>query len=85
LTPALLVVFAGLPGTGKTTLARAVADRLAATFLRIDSIESAIAATLSPFQDNPVGYAVAHRVAADQLCAGGPWWPTRSIPWPRPA
>lgn len=70
MTPALLVVFAGLASTGKTTLARAVADRLPATFLRIDSIESAIAATLSAFQDNPVGYAMALRVVADQLCAG---------------
>jgi len=65
-----LVVFAGRPGVGKTSVARAVAERLGATFLRIDTIEAAIATTLTPFQGNPVGYVVAERVAADQLRAG---------------
>jgi predicted kinase len=66
----LLVVFAGLPGVGKSLLARRVSDELPATYLRIDSIESAIVSTLTPFRDNPVGYVVAERIAADQLVAG---------------
>jgi len=70
--PGLLVVFAGLPGVGKTALARALSDRLGATFLRIDTIESAIVTTLHPFADNPVGYVVAACVAADQLGSGRP-------------
>ena len=36
------MAFAGLPGTGKSTLARAVADGLGATFVRIDTIEAAL-------------------------------------------
>jgi predicted kinase len=67
---ALLVVFAGLPGSGKSVLARGVADAIGATYLRIDSIESAIVSTLMPFRDNPVGYVIAERVATDQLVAG---------------
>ena len=67
---ALLVVFAGLPGSGKSALARGVADAIGATYLRIDAIESAIVATLTPFHDNPVGYVIAERLAADQLVAG---------------
>ncbi|MFN8080806.1 MAG: AAA family ATPase [Kineosporiaceae bacterium] len=67
---AALIVLAGLPGVGKTQIARGVADRLGATFLRIDTIESAIASTLHPFRDNPVGYVIAARVAADQLRSG---------------
>jgi len=51
-------------------LARGVADAIGSTYLRIDTIESAIASTLMPYQDNPVGYVVAERVAADQLLAG---------------
>jgi len=51
-------------------LARGVADAIGATYLRIDSIESAIVSTLMPYRDNPVGYVVAERVAADQLVAG---------------
>ena len=66
----LLVVFAGLPGSGKSVLARGVADAIGATYLRIDTIEAAIVSTLTPFRDNPVGYVVAERVAADQLTAG---------------
>ncbi len=67
-----LVVFCGLPGVGKTALSRRVADALDATFLRIDTIEAAVASTLAVLIDNPVGYAVASRVAADQLHAGRP-------------
>ncbi len=67
---ARLVVFAGLPGSGKTTVSRVVADRLGACFVRIDSIESAVAATLSPVGGSPVGYVVAAQVAHDQLVPG---------------
>ncbi|MUM16251.1 AAA family ATPase [Mycobacterium sp. CBMA271] len=68
----LLVVFAGLPGSGKTTLARGVADELSATFLRVDTIEAAIASTLSAVDNNPVGYVAAQWIAEDQLRAGRP-------------
>ena len=51
-------------------LARGVAEAIRATYLRVDTIESAIVSTLMPYQDNPVGYVVAHRVAADQLTDG---------------
>jgi predicted kinase len=37
-----LIVFGGLPGTGKTTLARAVVQEHAATYLRIDTIEQTL-------------------------------------------
>ena len=64
------MVFAGLPGSGKSVLARGVAAAIRATYLRIDTIESAIVSTLMPYRDNPVGYVVAERVAADQLTDG---------------
>ena len=37
-----LIIFAGLPGTGKTTIARELTRQLDAVYLRIDSIEQAI-------------------------------------------
>lgn len=38
----MLIVFGGLPGTGKTTLSRALAARLRAVYLRIDEAEQAL-------------------------------------------
>jgi predicted kinase len=63
----LLVVFGGLPGTGKTSIARGVADSLGATFLRVDSIEAAIERAGVRLLDLPAGYAVAQAVTGDQL------------------
>jgi predicted kinase len=70
-TPPLLVVVAGRPGTGKTTLARPLATRLSAAYLRIDAIETAvIRCGLAEAPVGPVGYVVAHEVAAGTLGAG---------------
>ena len=38
----MLIVFSGLPGTGKTTIARELARQTRAVYLRIDVIEQAI-------------------------------------------
>jgi predicted kinase len=39
----VLIALSGLPGTGKTTIARGVSARLGAVLLRIDWIETALA------------------------------------------
>jgi hypothetical protein len=39
------------------------------------SPDAAIVSTLMPYRDNPVGYVVAERVAADHLADGRTWWP----------
>jgi predicted kinase len=62
----MLIIFGGLPGTGKTTIAQALARELAAVYLRIDSIEQAI--RTSPMDD--AGYSVAYAVAEDNLGLG---------------
>jgi predicted kinase len=63
-----LVVFAGLPGTGKSTLARELARRLRAAWLRIDTIETAIADEATPLGDE--GYRAAYALASDNLRLG---------------
>lgn len=67
----MLVVFGGLPGTGKTTLARLVADRLGATYLRIDTIEQALRSSMALADDvGPAGYAVAYAICETNLTLG---------------
>ncbi len=67
----MLVVFGGLPGTGKTTIARALAARRGATYLRVDVIEQAIRSTGLAGRDiGPAGYIVAYALAASNLTNG---------------
>lgn len=67
----MLIIFSGLPGVGKTTVARQVAGRIRAAYVRVDSIEQTLAAS----GGGPIGaegYLVAYRVAADNLALGLP-------------
>ncbi len=77
---ASLIVVAGRPGVGRTTLSRLVAGRLAAALVRVDAIEAAvITAGLATAPVGPVGHLVAHRVAAGCLATGDVCTPGASI------
>ncbi len=66
-----LIVLAGLPATGKTTLSRALAKRIPLTHLRVDIVEQAVVDTgLEPHPVGAVGYVVCFRLAAAQLALG---------------
>lgn len=71
----MLIVFGGLPGVGKTTLASRVAARTCATFLRLDAVEAGLVlAGLVPDQASmgPKGYLVAQSLAGSCLRANLP-------------
>jgi predicted kinase len=67
----MLIIFGGLPATGKTTIARDLARQLGATYLRIDTIEQAIRdSTAVKRSISEEGYRVAYAVAEDNLRLG---------------
>jgi predicted kinase len=73
ISPPILIVFGGLPGVGKSTIAAAVARRLGAAYLRIDVIEVALSRALGLPQDEdigPAGYLIAYDVARSNLALG---------------
>ncbi len=68
---ARLVAFAGLPASGKSTLARQVADRTGAVWLRVDSMDQAIwASGTAPEDLQDWTYRAAQAVALDNLRLG---------------
>ena len=82
----MLISLSGLPGSGKSTIARQVALRLGAVWLRVDSMEQAIrASALAPPSVEDAGYRAAIAVAEDNLRLGltvvgdcvNPWMLTR--------
>jgi predicted kinase len=79
-----LIVLSGLPGVGKTTLARALAERLHAVHVRIDSIEQAIRRSSSHAgcSLDDAGYLVGYAIAEDNLRLGRIVVADSVNPWP---
>ena len=67
----MLIVFAGLPGTGKSTIARLLAAELDAVWVRVDSIEQAIRSSGVVEGDmRDAGYRAGYAIAEDNLRLG---------------
>lgn len=70
----MIVAIGGLPGVGKTTVARELARRLGAAHVRIDALESALVTTglvAGADEVGAAGYDLALAVADTCLAAGG--------------
>ncbi|MEM8880149.1 MAG: AAA family ATPase [Pseudomonadota bacterium] len=67
----VLICLAGLPGVGKTTLARRLAQERKAVFLRVDSVEAAMKnSTLRIRRAEDAGYLALVALAKDNLGLG---------------
>jgi predicted kinase len=65
----MLYIFAGLPGTGKSTLSQRLARQLGAVHVRIYTNEQALRAAGLPVE-GPEGYIVGYQLEADNLRLG---------------
>ncbi|MGV1766403.1 AAA family ATPase [Rhizobium rhizogenes] len=67
----MLIIFGGLPGSGKTTTAQALAKRLKAMYVRVDTIEHALRnSDVLKVDEGAAGYMIAYGVAEDNLKLG---------------
>ncbi|CAM2952192.1 adenylylsulfate kinase [Legionella steigerwaltii] len=69
----MLIIFGGLPGTGKTTISKIIAKRLKAAYLRVDTIEQVLI-DLDGYPDSLIvgseGYLISYAVARENLLLG---------------
>lgn len=67
----MLIMFSGLPGAGKTTIAKALAAKHAATYIRVDEIEHALKQHWGDGREiGATGYVVAFAMASSNLKLG---------------
>ena len=64
----MFIIFGGLPGVGKTTIAKALAKQLKAVYLRIDTVEQVLKRETQ--LDGPEGYMVCYALALENLKLG---------------
>ncbi len=81
----VLYIFSGLPGTGKTTIAKEIANYFNAAYFRLDTIEHGLR-ELCSIDVTSEGYRLTYRLVADNLKVGNdvivdccnPWNLTRT-------
>ncbi|MCH9762798.1 MAG: AAA family ATPase [Gammaproteobacteria bacterium] len=64
----MLIILGGLPGVGKTTVAKQLAKQLKAVYLRVDTAEQVLRETAQ--LNDPEGYMVCYALALENLRLG---------------
>lgn len=75
-----LFIFSGLPGSGKTILAKALAERTKSVYLRIDNIEQGLR-ELCKINVQGEGYRLTYRIVDDNLKIGNNVITDSCNPW----
>ena len=79
--PGTLYIFSGLPASGKSTLARELAKRISATFVRIDTIEQGLRDVCKLSGIEGEGYRLSYWIAKDNLVEGNDVIADSVNPW----
>lgn len=66
----MLIILGGLPGTGKTTIAKQLAKHLKAVYLRVDTVEQVLKRANHIEVIGPEGYLICYGIAVDNLRLG---------------
>lgn len=66
----MLIIFSGLPGTGKSTIAKALAAKYSAAYIRVDEIENAVRNSITVDDIGPAGYVIAYAIARSNIALG---------------
>lgn len=65
-----LIIFSGLPGSGKSTLSKELTKRLSAVYLRIDTVEQGLRDVCGINDIEGMGYRLTYRIAKENLRYG---------------
>ncbi|QLR70908.1 AAA family ATPase [Klebsiella pneumoniae] len=67
----MLYIFSGLPGSGKSTVAKLLSEKLSATYLRVDTVEQVIRSVSEHSKEiGPEGYFILYELARENLKLG---------------
>lgn len=77
-----LIAFAGLPGTGKSTIAKALSVMTGAVYLRVDEIEAIMLAHSPEREIGPESYEILAALARSNLALGHTVITDCVNPWP---
>lgn len=75
-----LYILSGLPASGKSTLAKLLAQKLKAVYIRVDTIEQGLR-DLCSYKVSSEGYRLAYRIVSDNLRMGSDVIADSCNPW----